>query len=59
MRTAILWFLGSVAMIYAAMVIYALHCGRDVKASLRIPFAVFSFEAKDPGGDKTLSKRLP
>lgn len=59
MRTAILWFLGSVAIIYAVLVIYALHCRRDVKAWLKIPFAVFSFEAKEPGGDKTLSKRSP
>ncbi len=61
MHIPILWFLGSVALIYFGVVIYALYRGRDVKASLRVPFAAFSFEANEPGGrrDKRLKERLP
>ena len=54
MHTSILWLVGLVALIFAGMVIYALHRGRDVKASLKICWAAFSFEANEP--PKTLKK---
>jgi len=48
MKSPILWFLGSLAVLYFGVVAYALYQGRDVKASLKVPFAVFSFETKAP-----------
>jgi hypothetical protein len=32
--------------IYFSVVTYAIHRGRDVKASFKVPFATFSFETK-------------
>lgn len=46
MKSSILWLLGGVATLYFGVVAYALYQGRDVKASLKVPFAVFSFETK-------------
>ncbi len=39
-----------------AVIFYALYRNRDIKALLKIPFAVFSFEAK---GKDTVNKREP
>jgi hypothetical protein len=61
MHTSILWLAGILALLFAVMVIYALHRGRDVKASLKILWAVFSFEANAPAGrvGKTSKERIP
>jgi len=37
------------AFLYFGMVVYAIYRGRDVKASLKLPFAILSFEAKGRG----------
>jgi hypothetical protein len=52
MKSPVLCFLGSLAMLYFGVVAYALYQGRDVKASLKMPFAVFSFETKAPDTGK-------
>jgi hypothetical protein len=46
----LLWFLGGIALLYFGVVVYALYRGRDVRASLKIPFAMLSLETKSPGG---------
>ena len=49
--------LGGATVLYFSVVIYAIYCGRDVKASLKIPFALFSFETTVPRGrDSRLRK---
>ena len=53
MRASLLWFIGALAVLYFGVVMYALYRGRDVKASLKVPFAMFSFETKEPGGNDT------
>jgi hypothetical protein len=45
----VLWLLMAAAFLYFGVVVYAIYRGRDVKASLKIPFAMFSFETKQPG----------
>lgn len=50
MHTSFLWLVGSLALMFAVMVMYALHRGRNVKASLKILWAAFSFEANEPDG---------
>jgi hypothetical protein len=61
MKTQILWLGGGGVAIFGVIVIYALHRGLNVKASLKILSAVFSFEANEPSGDgdKTLKERGP
>jgi hypothetical protein len=54
MKSAVLWFLGSVAVLYFGVAAYALYQGRDVKASMKVPFAVFSFETKTPEPGKKI-----
>jgi len=57
MKSPVLWFLGGVAILYFGIVAYALYRGRDVKASLKIPFAFFSFETTAPASrDRGLAK---
>jgi hypothetical protein len=60
MRTPVLWFLGCVALLFVLMVSYAVSRGRNVKASMKILWAAFSFEANEPhmNGDDRL-KRPP
>jgi hypothetical protein len=48
MKFTFLWLLFGIAGLYFAAVLYAIYRGRDVKASLKVPFAMFSFETKDP-----------
>jgi hypothetical protein len=50
MKPSFLWFIGGVAVLYFGAMVYALYRGRDVKASMKIPFAMFSFETKEPTG---------
>jgi hypothetical protein len=50
MHTSMLWLLVSVAVIFGAIVFYALHLGRNVKASMKILWTTFSFEASEPDG---------
>jgi hypothetical protein len=61
MHISILCLLGGIVLIYFGVVSYAISRDRDVKASLKLPFAAFSFEANEPVGsrDKTLKERLP
>jgi len=48
MSTSFLFVLLAVVFIGALIVLYALSRNRNVKAFCKIPFAVFSFEAKQP-----------
>jgi len=48
MSTSLLFFLLPVVFIAAAIVVYALSRNRNVKACCKLPFAFFSFEAKQP-----------
>jgi hypothetical protein len=59
MKSSVLRFLGGMAVLYFGVVAYALYQGRNVKASLKVPFAVFSFETKVPrdGNAKDLKER--
>ena len=43
-----IWYLlGGVTVLYfSVVVVYAISRGRDVKASLKVPCAMFSFETK-------------
>jgi len=61
MKTPILCLVGGMFLVYFTVVIYAIYRGRNVKASLKLPFAVFSFEAKEPGAEHdpaTLKERF-
>lgn len=49
MKSSLFWLLGGMAFLYFGMVVYAIYRGRDVKASLKLPFAILSFEAKGRG----------
>ena len=57
MHTSVLWLVGGIALIFGGIVIYALSRGLNVKASLKILWAAFSFETTDGHGDKSLKKR--
>lgn len=46
LRTPVLCLIGGMFVIYFFVVTYAIHSGRDVKASLKFPFGAFSFETK-------------
>ena len=62
MHIPILWFMGGIALIYCAMVIYAVYRGRDVRACFKLPFAAFLFEAKEPDAARDVEvrkERLP
>ncbi len=48
----------AVIVLFAAIVLYALHQKREVKAGLKIPFATFFFEAKGHGDDPQPAKKL-
>jgi len=50
MSTSLLFFLLAVVFIAALIVVYALSRNRNIKAFCKLPFAVFLFEAKQPGG---------
>jgi hypothetical protein len=52
MSTSLLFFLLVVVLVLAALVSVALARNVDVKAFCKIPFAVFSFEAKQPRTNK-------
>lgn len=49
-------FLLCLTVVFAIIVFYALYRNRDIKALLKLPFAVFSFEAK---GRDAVKKREP
>ena len=62
MYTSFLWLVAGLALIFAVMIMYALHRGRNVKASMKILCTTFSFEANEPGssgGEKHLKRRGP
>ena len=61
MHTSTLWLVGGVALIFGAIVIYALSRGMNVKATLKILWAVFSFETNGPVANvnRGVKKRLP
>lgn len=46
LKTPVLCLIGGMFVIYFSVVTYAIHRGRDVKASFKVPFATFSFETK-------------
>ena len=48
MKSSLLWVVFGIAIFYFAAVVYAIYRGRDFKASLKVPFAIFTFETKDP-----------
>ena len=51
------YILCGLAVLYFSVVVYAISRGRDVKASMKIPFALFSFESTAPAGrDRKLLK---
>lgn len=52
MKTPVLWVIGGMFLLYFVAVIYALHRGRDVRASMKVWFAAFSFETKEPKGGR-------
>jgi hypothetical protein len=45
-----------VASMFSGIVLYSLHQKRGVKASTKVPFASFAFEAKDRRDAKSLQK---
>jgi hypothetical protein len=49
MKSSLLWLIGGIALLYFGVVVYAIYRGRDVRASLKLPFAMLSFETKEPG----------
>ena len=49
MSTSLLFFLLAVVSIAALLIVYALSRNRNIKAFCKLPFAVFWFEAKQPG----------
>jgi|HubBroStandDraft_4_1064222.scaffolds.fasta_scaffold599072_2 hypothetical protein len=57
MKASASWLLFGIVVFYFAAVLYAICRGRDVKASLKVPFAAFSFETNEPGGAN--KKALP
>lgn len=59
MKASFLWLLFGIAVFYFATVVYAVYRGREVKASLKIPFAMFSFETKEPTIVRRNSLRKP
>jgi len=59
MKSPLLWFLGGMAVLYFGVVVYALSQGRDVKASLKVPFAVFSFETKASAQQESQALKKP
>ena len=48
MKTPVLWLIGGMLLLYFVTVIYALYRWRDVRASMKVWFAAFSFETKEP-----------
>ena len=57
MNTSFFLFLLVVVFVAASIVVYALSRNRNVKALFKLPFAIFSFEAKQPGGIDTKAKK--
>lgn len=57
MKASVLFFLTVAALLYFGAVVYAISRGRDVKASLKIPFALFMFETKEPGTGQLSSEQ--
>lgn len=57
MGTPVLWVLGAAGVLYFGAVLYAIYRGRDVKASLKIPFAMFSFETREPASRNRVKGR--
>ncbi len=48
MNISMLFFLLAVVVVAALLILYAVSRNRNVKASCRLPFVFFSFEAKQP-----------
>ncbi len=57
MGTPVLWVLGVAGVLYFGAVLYAIYRGRDVKASLKIPFAMFSFETREPASSNRVKEQ--
>ena len=59
MKTPVLWLIGAIFLFCFVAVIYALHRGRDVRASMKVWFAEFSFETTEPksGSDVAVKHR--
>ncbi len=56
MKGSFLWPLFGIAVFFFAAVLYAIYRGRDFRALLKLPFAAFSFETKEPGSDTAVGK---
>jgi len=48
---------GGICVLYFGVVVYAISRGRDVKASLKVPFALFSFETRETRREPGIVKR--
>ena len=42
LKTPVLWLIGGMFVIYFSVVTYAIHRGRDVKASFKVPLTSMS-----------------
>jgi hypothetical protein len=51
MNTSVLWVIFGIAVFYFGEVAYAIYRGRDFRTSLKVPFALFTFETKQHGDD--------
>ena len=46
--TSVVWVIFGIAVFYFGAVAYAIYRGRDFRTSLKVPFAMFTFETKEP-----------
>jgi hypothetical protein len=51
------YLVGGISLLSFGVMVYAISRGRDVKASLKIPFALFSFETKETRREPGIAKR--
>ena len=51
MKASILWPIFGLGFLYFTAVLYAIYRGRGFKSSLKVPFALLTFETKEPTGD--------
>ncbi len=56
MKRPIVCLIARISVLYFSAIVYAISRGSDVRASLRVAFAAFSFEAKQKGAEPNQNK---
>lgn len=57
MKTPVLWLIGGLFLLHFVALIYAVYRGRDVRASMKVWFAAFSFETKEPKSGRDVAAK--